>query len=527
MFNYQGDRNGRHNLPGQPMLDPISGTLLVLGVALTLWRFRQPASFLLLAWFLLMLTPGIFSLDFESPQSLRAIGSLPAVYLLALVPIHALWQAWEKLAGQAGRDYFLAPLVTIMLCLGYLNFSVYFDRQATSSDSWSSFSTPETIAGRIMARLGNTVEYYVSTFYFETPTVRFLAPEVTTYHRLETYDTLPVRSDGQRGLVFLIDAGRKPFFLQARTYYPSASFNEFTTPDGNPVLYEINLSPSDIQASQGLTASYYQSADWTGQPVLVRQEKNIDLDWRDGDPAPFSASVEWTGVLFAHTYGAYRFISRSPSPLELIIDEVPVAFQDSGDQSATISLAQGSHTFRLRAQGKTGHYQLAWQPPDEAETLIPPSAFLLPPITTNGLLARYYANPQWAGSPAFTRIDPWINFYYHNTPLPRPYTVEWVGRIRIPTDGYYLFGLESIDDSALWIDGEQVLDNQTPGQYHDVETNLTAGFHSIRIRFGDRTGYTHINLFWTPPGGSHEIVPQGVLFPPQGEPDLLKFDPAR
>ncbi len=98
MFNYQGDNNGRHNLTGEPMLDPISGTLLVLGLGLSLWRIRQPGSFLLIAWLLLMLAPGIFALDFESPQSLRAIGSLPAAYLLAVVPIDAFWKEWDKIA---------------------------------------------------------------------------------------------------------------------------------------------------------------------------------------------------------------------------------------------------------------------------------------------------------------------------------------------------------------------------------------------------------------------------------------------
>ena len=102
MFNYQGDRNGRHNLSGEPMVDPISGCLLVLGVALSLWRIRRPGSFLLLVWLFLMLAPGIFSLDFEAPQSYRAIGSLPAVYLLAVVPIHALWQEWEN-SDRAGQ----------------------------------------------------------------------------------------------------------------------------------------------------------------------------------------------------------------------------------------------------------------------------------------------------------------------------------------------------------------------------------------------------------------------------------------
>jgi 4-amino-4-deoxy-L-arabinose transferase-like glycosyltransferase len=38
MFNFLGDRNGRHNLPGEPMLDPATGILAVLGLALALAR---------------------------------------------------------------------------------------------------------------------------------------------------------------------------------------------------------------------------------------------------------------------------------------------------------------------------------------------------------------------------------------------------------------------------------------------------------------------------------------------------------
>ncbi len=107
MFNYRGDYNGRHNLTGEPMLDPICGTLLVLGLGLSLWRIRQPGSFLLIAWLLLMLAPGIFALDLESPQSLRAIGSLPAAYLLAVVPIDAFWKEWDKFAHERPRRSFL------------------------------------------------------------------------------------------------------------------------------------------------------------------------------------------------------------------------------------------------------------------------------------------------------------------------------------------------------------------------------------------------------------------------------------
>ena len=164
------------------MLDPISGALMVMGVGLCLWRIRQPGSFLLLAWLFLMLAPGIFSLDFESPQSLRAIGSLPAAYLLAAVPIHSIWQEWVNIAGKRLNILFLVPLTLVLGASGVINYDIYFNQQAKSIESWAAFSTPETIAAKIMAEMGNKVEYYLSTFYYQTPTIQFLAPTVPSYH---------------------------------------------------------------------------------------------------------------------------------------------------------------------------------------------------------------------------------------------------------------------------------------------------------------------------------------------------------
>jgi hypothetical protein len=505
------------------MLDPIMGTLMVLGAGLCLWKIRQPGYFLLLAWLLLMLAPGIFSLDFEAPQSLRAIGSLPGAYLLAAVPINGLWQEWDKFSNKRFNRLFLIPLVVVLGVAGAINYNIYFNLQAQSSDSWAAFSTPETIAAKIMAKMGNTVEYYISTFYYQVPTVEFLAPTVTDYHRLETYDTLPVASDGKKGIVFLFAAAQEELFLQAKKYYPSATFEVFSAPNGVPVLYEVYLSPSEILADQGLTASYYHNADWSGQPFLVRTEKNLDFDWQDGDPTSFPFSVEWKGILFTSTYGNYQISMRSPVPMELKIDDVPIVFQTEGNQKkAEVSLAKGTHELLIRTEGMAGHYELDWQPPSGNETPIPPSAFLLPPISNNGLLGKFYPNAQWGGAPAFTEIDPWIDFYFHVTPLPRPYTVEWIGSINIPSSGHYLLGLESIDSSQLWIDGKQVLYDQTPNQYQEAGIDLEAGPHSMRVRYTDQTGYTHIYLYWTQPGKDREIIPQEVLFPPQGDPDMIK-----
>jgi hypothetical protein len=131
-------------------------------------------------------------------------------------------------------------------------------------------------------------------------------------------------------------------------------------------------------------------------------------------------------------------------------------------------------------------------------------------------------NPQWERAPAITEIDTWIDFYFQVTHLNRPYTIEWTGNIHVPSRGHYLFGLECRDSSTLWIDNKHVLDDKTPDQYQEAGIDLAAGLHSLRIRYTDKTGYTHIYLYWTSPGADREIIPQEVLFPPQGDPESIK-----
>jgi hypothetical protein len=151
-------------------------------------------------------------------------------------------------------------------------------------------------------------------------------------------------------------------------------------------------------------------------------------------------------------------------------------------------------------------------------------------VSGNGLLGRYFANGAWEAPAALARIDPMLSLYFHVIPLPRPYTVEWSGKIAIPADGFYSFGLESIDESQLWIDEQPVVAATEHNVYAEGMVELAAGLHDIRIRYADRTDHSHINFYWTPPGGSRQVVPPEVLFPPQGDygrvtvPDLASLN---
>src|SRR5207245_4198417 len=99
MFHVHGDDNWRHNLPGAPMLDPLTGALFVLGLVLVCRRPRDRAApTLLFAWLFAMLLPNLLSVE-GVPHGLRSCGVLPAVALLAGIGMAGVER---RLAARAG-----------------------------------------------------------------------------------------------------------------------------------------------------------------------------------------------------------------------------------------------------------------------------------------------------------------------------------------------------------------------------------------------------------------------------------------
>lgn len=514
MFTYKGDRNGRHNIPSEPMLDIVSGALFILGVSLCIYRINRPVSIILLCWLLFMLAPGIFSLDFESPQSLRAIGSLPAAYLIALLPIHTLFEDQFHIFKRKKSILIATSLILVFLAIGGFNYYGYFVRQANSSDSWLEYSTRDTIIAREMNHYGDKADFFVSTFYYDTPTIRYIAPSMTDYHRIETHDTFPFLLEGHRDVIIFLDPDRTPVYEQIKTIYPNATFTEHKAPGERLALYEIYLTKADIESAQGLMVDYYSTSEMNEKPFLSSKVSQISLDWSADNPGnlPFYAVIH--GALFAERFGNYQFNIESPSSIDVYLDKQQVFHSEGGIFSGSIELAKGVHSIEITSNGSYGQLKLSWQPPDGEMSNIPAAYLFLPPVTNNGLMGSYYPNAVWEGAPAFKQVDPFIHFYFHNPPLQRPYTVEWFGNLKIEKSGNYELGLESIDGSQLYIDNTLIVDNQTPNQYQGKLINLLEGMHSIKVRFSDITGATHINLYWKPPDSDRQYIPSSVLFLP-------------
>jgi hypothetical protein len=105
MFHATGDPEWLYNIPNRPVFNLVGGALFWAGVALCLYRWREPRHFFLLLWLGLGLLPAFVS---TPPASLsHTIMAQPVVYVL---PALALAQAhrWLRLANRQTSQFHMS-----------------------------------------------------------------------------------------------------------------------------------------------------------------------------------------------------------------------------------------------------------------------------------------------------------------------------------------------------------------------------------------------------------------------------------
>jgi sugar lactone lactonase YvrE len=524
MFNYKGDSNGRHNLPGAPMLDRLSAILFALGLGLAIVR-RDRLSIFFLCLLVTGLMGGILTLDFEAPQSLRSIGALPAVVYFVALSLDTLWAELRWAAHITRPRYSLGLVIVVLGGIAFSNAYTYFGAQAHDPRVWMEFSTAETLVGKTMAELGPQPVYHTSQFFDDHASVRFHAPEDSAQSSrkvIPLLDPLPAREPPDRPVVYFIHPDDEWVFTLARQIYPTAHFetlpaeSEYTSP---AVLF-LYLEPEDIASVQGVEGRYWPGDDWDGDPINTSRSSTIDAAWPTDAPLNLPFVAEWRSVLYAPEYGQYTLEVQAPDYVELTMDGETVEGVDSLRLETTLAI--GNHDLLLRATGGQGQVRLWWQPPQGEREIIPAWALYSFPISSQGLLGKYYANPDWEGTPQMERIDPVLDVYFHLTPLPRPYSVEWTGVLNAPESGVYRLGLRAVDEARLYLDDQLLVEAKIPDEYVEEPIYLEARPHDLRITYQDLTGRSRIHMYWTRPSGENEMIPAAYLWPGHTEPRSLQ-----
>lgn len=216
-YNIVGDMNWRHNYPPFPLLNPLIGIAFLIGLVMIvkdffhfLWlrvrhgtrsRRLEISSFLLL-WMVLMHAPEF--LTFEGiPHALRAIGALPAVFIIAALPFAWLLNTYAE-RGHFNRlaAYILA--VSTLLAAGTFDIVKYHVYWANAPQQYHSFQSNVTDIARFVQTLpqderivfvtGNMERIVVNLFNadraFQKKTLTALSPDEAKSADFETPVTL-------------------------------------------------------------------------------------------------------------------------------------------------------------------------------------------------------------------------------------------------------------------------------------------------------------------------------------------------
>jgi hypothetical protein len=496
MFNYKGDPNPRHNLPDAPMLDFLSGVLLVLGTGIALIGWRNVALASLPVWMLLMVLPGVMTLPWEAPQSLRSIGALPAVIAAITVAVGTLWWVGRSAPWPLVRQGTPVVVALMLGVIAYANINTYFGEQARNPEVYAAFSTDETLMARDMVgaqRRG--YDLLVSRhFVFSLNTTLLANQPRTRVLRAPAGVPLDV-SEVSQGVSIYLEPREASVYRLLQASYPDGSFHEVRPPGGGDVLFHsAAISREQLEASHGLDAAY-TTANGGSRLETQRTAEASWLSGPDRDDVPFM--LAWTGSLHFTESGTYRLVLEDDVGAEVTLDGRRILW--GGQRSIRIDPAVGLHTLEVTGLvGDTGGLlRLLWRPPGGELEAIPAGHLYHGPVRPVGLAGRF--TPTGAGEEVATatHVTPAMDTFYYDPVIPEPYVAVWEGTLDVPARDRYRFEVGGAGAVTLAVDG--VVQAQSPGRPPADSVGgvfLDAGDHPIRVEYRSDSPPSQFEVLW-------------------------------
>ena len=514
MFNVEGDPNPRHNLPNAPMLDRVTGALFVLGFFFALLRWRSIALFTLPFWVFFMVLPGVFTVPWEAPQSLRSILVIPAVAALVALVIDLLWRTWREIPWHLVRRIALPAVLALLGIVAYLNVDLYFGDQANDPRVYAAFSTDETLMARSQVeqqRRGYSLWVSRQFLFGLTSTLLANHPRVEV---MTAPETLPLDSSlVWRGAAVYFEPRERGFWEVMRTYYPDAEFGLAIAPYGGDPMYFTGFARREQLADrQGLDATY--TVD--GNDVPGRRDSVTDSTWHpDSGPEQFPHRVTLSGSLHVPKYGEYEFMLDSPGT---VVELNGQRVLDSNRTTARVVLATGLHALSITAdvEGPDQSVRVLWLNEDGQPEPIPFGRLYRGSVRPEGLAGRFYRGDRRSGAPDSMQVTPSMDLFHYAPVVPHPYTAIWEGTVQSDMPGPRRFKVRRSHSGeiALYVNNRLIAqdppndDTATTG-----ELNLAPGQNHLRIEYTSPSGPTQFEVLWALGTGPYKPIPVELLTP--------------
>ena len=265
-------------------------------------------------------------------------------------------------------------------------------------------------------------------------------------------------------------------------------------------------APRVAAADSAWRARYWNNRNLSGDPVVTRDESEINHDWGGGQPhekiSDDNFSARWTRAI-DFSAGNYRFTATMDDGMRVWIDDQLLIDAWVDSQVRTLEadrvLTGGTHNVRVEyyEAGNVAIAKFSWR-----------QIGTTPAGVFTAWKGEYFNNMNLTGQPSFLRDDRDINFDW-SVGAPAPgiaadqFSVRWTRLLNFPA-GTYRFDTFSDDGVRLWVNNQLVIDTwilQSEGR-HSANVTLPGGATSLRLEYFENQGRAAVNLSWNPPGGS-------------------------
>ena len=516
MFNRQGDPNPRHNLPNEPMLDFFMAALFALGFFFALTQWRNTALFSLPFWALFMVLPGVLTVPWESPQSLRSILVIPAVAALAAYPLERLWAAARATPWPVVRRYALPVMLGVLAVIAYINVEFYFGDQANDPRVFAEFSTDETLMARSHAELQKRGYSIWTSRQYLFGAIGDVLGSSPKREAIKSPDTLPLDSTKVwHGAAMYFEPREKGFWELARAYYPDAEFNAVTPPSGGePLFYTAFISREQLEARQGLDVSYTR---WN-EPVIDNPQPIRESVWHTYDgPGEYPYDLKIQGALKVSEAGEYEFALVGNLDVSVEMDGLRILSPDK--PRARVAPALGMHSLSIRGSvtEPDTFMRLLWRPPGGDLEPIPFSSLHRGSVRPLGAVGRFFEDGGDSAIPDAVEIAPSMDVFRYFPVIDEPHTAVWEGMLTIGPIGNHKFAVEKISGPVKFYLENDLIAQDPPSEEVDRQSEMLigAGTYPVRIEYEarDKGRSTLFKILWQPPDGSMAPIPVESLVP--------------
>jgi len=499
MMNVKGDMNGRHNLPGDPMLDEISAALLVLGFGVSCWSLLSWRKATVAGWYVLALVPGAFTISIENPSAIRGIGAIPPLYLLVGLAVATVYAPLSR--SKRGLWLFGATALAVVSAATVINYYDLYHRQANDIRVYEAFTPVFTQVGGIVAAESGENQVIVSRQFSGHQAVTVLARGKPFEHYVVTQHLILPEAD--RDAYLILDSEQFGMLPVLRTLYPNLRQDDYVDPYDRVFFTRVTIPRSDVAQLHQLTM----------RRGAATEQAPLDRAWTEQDLAGGPVDAAWEGFFWVPepANGAFALLAPGGGTAAITLDGEPLPLGASG-QTARMDLTVGEHRIAINARiAQPGAVQFEFT---DTAAKINPAVDLLYNTSAGdrGFQVVYRDGSDFSGAVTAQGRVPF------SVPVPvlaKQHAIEYVGILTLPQSGLYGFALTGKSSAQLFVDGELVVDNGGGhGRTHvESEVQLAAGSHTISIQYATVEEANWVAAYRAPGGEWRNIEAADVTFP--------------